>query len=59
MTRSAVLIAAWVAAEQLAAVVAVVAVPQASKVTIAFGLAAVIVDVMPCTGLTWRAGSPE
>ena len=58
-TRSAVLIAVWVAAEHAAGVVASVPVPQASKVTVADGFAAFTAAVMPCTALTWSVGSPE
>ncbi len=58
-TRSAEEIAARVSALQLAGVVAVVDVPQASKVTVAPGFAALTAVVMPCTGLTCSDGSPE
>ena len=51
-TRSAVLIAAWVGAEHDAGAVAVVEVPQESKTTVAFGLAALTAAVMPWTALT-------
>ena len=39
--------------------VAVVEVPQASKVTVAAGLAALTAAVIPCTALTCSVGSPE
>ena len=59
ITRLADLIAASVAAEQSAAAVAVVEVPQESYVTCAFGFAAWTAAVIPCTAFTWSEGSPE
>ncbi len=59
ITSEAALIAACVAAEHEAGVVAVVEVPQASKVTVAAGLAFLTAEVIPCTALTCRLGSPE
>jgi len=49
----------WVWAEHAAGAVAVVEVPQASKVTEALGLADLTALVIPCTAFTWSAGSPE
>jgi Mrp family chromosome partitioning ATPase len=51
ITRSADLMSFWVWAEQFAELVAVVDVPQASKVTDASGFAAFTAAVIPCTAL--------